>query len=138
MGASPDAKPETITTMKNRYALPALTAAVLAPLLVGCSSGPSYPHAWCGPLIARLHATQTRQAELSALASLQKTGAPVAQLIADEKAYAQNQVTAASTGTDSFGAVADAPKLLSKVTADLKALNSECGQPAGAYKSDNV
>jgi hypothetical protein len=114
--------------------VPLLAAALLA---TACSSSPSGP-SWCPSLITALHAKQTRQAELAALVSIEKQGAPVGRLIADESAYAKNQATAASASADSFTAVADAPGLLAKVAGDLKALNAQCRQPADAYKSDNA
>lgn len=125
--------------MTNRAApLAALTVLAAATLAACGSSAPSYPHAWCGPLITAFHAKETRQAYLNGLAATQKQGAPVAQLIADETAYTQNQATANSTGTGGFAAVAAAPAVLAKVIADLRQLNSECGQAASAYKADNT
>lgn len=122
-----------------RKLLPALAAVPLAALLAACGSpAPSYPHAWCGPLIAQLHARQTRQAEIDGVRALTKSGAPVTQWVTDETAYAANRDAANSTGDGSFAAVAAGPAALAKVTADLKDLNAQCGQPADAYKSDNA
>jgi hypothetical protein len=113
-----------------------LAALAIAPL-AACSSGPSRP-AWCSPLTAQFHAKETRQAYLNGLAAAEKSGAPVGRLIADETAYTQNQAAANTPGVAGFSALADAPKVLAKVTADLKALNAECGQAGDAYKSDNA
>lgn len=121
--------------------LPSLAAAALLASLAACgSSGTSYPHTWCGPLIAQFHAHESRQAYLDGLASLQKQGAPVAQLIADENKFVKDQETAADpgSGTAGFDALAAEPADSAKIGADLKALNSECGQPGDAYKSDNA
>jgi hypothetical protein len=115
-------------------ALTVLAAASLA----ACSSGPSYAHPWCAPLIAQFHAHETRQAYLNGLAATGRQGAPVGKLIADETAYTEDQATANAPGTAGFGAVASAPADLAKVSGDLKQLNSECGQAADAYKSDNA
>jgi hypothetical protein len=117
----------------------ALAAAVAtAASLAACSSGPSYPHAWCAPLITQFHAHESRQAYLNGLAAVEEQGAPVRNLITDETAYSGNQAAASVPGTAGFGAVASAPAVLGKVSADLKQLNSECGQPTDAYKSDNA
>lgn len=124
--------------MTNRTALPAAALAVLAAsLAAGCSPGPSHP-AWCAPLVTQFHAKESRQAYLDGLAAVERQGAPVGQLITDEKAYTQDEADANVPGTDSFAALADAPKALARVSADLKSLNAECGQPADAYKSDNA
>jgi len=114
-----------------------LAAAALAAPLAACSSAPSRP-AWCAPLIVQFRAHETRQAYLNGLAAVQKQGAPVGKLIADEAAYTANQASANSLGTAGFAAVAAAPKVLARVSADLKALNEQCGQPADAWKGDNA
>lgn len=116
-------------------ALAALAAAAL--LTAACSSGPSAP-SWCAPLITQLHAHESGQKYLDGLTALEKQGAPVAQLVKDDTAYRNDQATANTTGTGSFTALADEPKAIAKVGDDLKTLNAACGQPAGAYKSDNV
>jgi hypothetical protein len=124
--------------MPRRAASLAALALLAAPLAAGCSPGLSYPHAYCGPLIAQFHAKESRQAYLAGLAAVQKQGAPVAALIKDETVYARDAATAAVPGTQGFGAVADAPAALGKVAVDLRQLNAACGQPADAYKSDNA
>jgi hypothetical protein len=124
--------------MTNRVSLAAALTVLAAASLAGCGSGPSYPHSWCPPLIAQFHAKESRQAYLSGLAAVRKQGAPAGDLIADESAYAQDEATADVPGTAGFAAVAAAPAVFAKVGADLKELNAECGQPAAAYKADNV
>jgi hypothetical protein len=64
--------------------------------------------------------TSPGRAYLDGLAALQKQGAPVQNLIADETAYTQNQASASVPGVSGFGAVASAPAVLGKVSADLK------------------
>jgi hypothetical protein len=111
-----------------------------APAAACSSVAPSYPHSWCAPLIAQFHAKESRQAYLSGLTALQKSGAPVAQLIADESQVVKDvaAINDASSGTAGYTAGANAPGDLAKVAADLKTLNGECGQAADAYKSDNT
>ena len=124
-----------MTNRASSLAAVLVTVALAAPLAAGCSSSPSRP-AWCAPLIAAFH--EPRQAYLNGLATVQKQGAPVGKLITDEAAYTANQASANSLGTAGFAAVAAAPKVLAKVSADLQQLNGQCGQPAGAYKSDDA
>ena len=125
--------------VRYRASLPltALTAIAAVTLATGCSSSSPAP-AWCAPLVATFHAHQSRQAYLDGLVAAEGHGAPAGRLIEDETAYTQDEADAASTGTGSFAALAAAPKALAKVSADLKALNAECGQPADAYKSDDA
>lgn len=80
----------------------------------------------------RLH----QQQFTAALTALEPSGAPVGKLVTDIGAYGKDQAAANIPGTDSFAALADEPKALAKVGADLKGLNAQCGQPADAYKSD--
>lgn len=125
--------------MTNRARSLAVIVAVLtAASLAACSSGPSSPHPWCAPLIVQFHAHESRQAYLNGLAAIEKQGAPVGKLITDETAYTQNQAAANTPGVAGFSALAGAPKVLARVSADLKELNAECGQAADAYKSDNA
>jgi len=123
--------------------LPLLAASVVlaAAPAAACSSGaPSYPHSWCAPLIAQFHAKESRQAYLDGLSALQGQGAPVAQLVADENKYVKDQEAASDpgSGTGGFDAIAAEPADFAKIGADLKTLNSECGQAADAYKGDNT
>jgi hypothetical protein len=103
--------------------------------LAACSSGPSYAHPWCAPLIAQFHA---HQAQAAYVAGLQSSGAPVGKLVTDIGTYEQDQATANVPGIASFSAGAAEPGDLAVVSGDLKQLNAECGQAADAYKSDNV
>lgn len=116
--------------------LAALVILAAAPLAAGCSS-PSHP-SWCGPLVTQFHAHETRQAYIAALTVLEKSGAPLRQMVADDTALERNQVTANAVGTAGFAAVAAAPALVARIDVDLKALNAACGQPANSWKADNV
>jgi hypothetical protein len=108
--------------------------------LAACGSSPSYPHAWCAPLITQFHAHETRAAYVAALLALDVPGVPLGSLVKDETVYAADEQAASdpASGTAGFGALASAPADLAKVSGDLKELNSDCGQPASAYKGDNV
>jgi hypothetical protein len=117
--------------------LAVVLAALAAVPLAGCSPGPSHP-AWCAPLVSAFHAHESRQAYLNGLVAAEGKGAPAGKLIEDETAYTQDEADANGTGTDSFAALADAPKALARVSADLQQLNKQCGQPGDAYKSDNA
>jgi hypothetical protein len=125
-------------TLRARSLAAALVILAAAPVAAGCSSGPSYPHSWCAPLIAQFHAKETRQAYIAGIAALEKSGAPVQQLVTDDTALEANQAAANAPGTAGFGAVAAAPALVAKISADQKVLNADCGQAPDAYKSDNV
>lgn len=125
--------------MTNRAVpLAVVLAALAATSLTACSPGPPYPHAWCAPLIKQFHVKETCGAYLKGLAAVERQGGPVAALIADESAFAQDEATANTATTGSFAALAAAPAAIAKVIADLKQLNAACGQPASAYKSDNT
>jgi hypothetical protein len=115
--------------------LAAVLTVLAAASLAACSSGPSYPHTWCAPLIAQFHA---HQAQAAYVAGLQSSGAPVGKLITDIGTYEQDQATANVPGIASFSAGAAEPGDLAVVSGDLKALNAECGQAADAYKGDHV
>lgn len=118
----------------------ALTAAALsAATLAACSSSPS-PPAWCTPLAAQFSSPHARQANLTEIGKLKQAGAPVGELAADYSAFVKLTVTAGDTspGAAGYTAVLAEPAALAKVSADLKQLGSECGQPAGAYKTDDV
>lgn len=105
---------------------------------LAATSGPSYPHSWCGPLIAQFHAHETRQAYEARLAAVQRLGAPVGKLIADETTYGQDEAATNSPGTAGYSAVLAATGAIGAVSADLQQLNADCGQPADAYKTDNA
>jgi hypothetical protein len=127
--------------MSNRaWPLAAVLAVAAAAGLAACSSSPSYPYAWCAPLITQFHAKETQAAYLAAILALDVPGVPLGNLVKDETAYAADKQAASdpASGTDGFSAVERAPGDLAKVSADLKQLNADCGQPADSYKSDNV
>jgi hypothetical protein len=108
----------------------ALTTAVVV-------SGPSYPHAWCGPLLTQLHVRgESDRRYAAALVRLRRRdGAPVGALLSDLSDYAvarsvvqyQNDVTPS-------GSVAGMASTFTAVNGDLRALSRKCGQPPGAYE----
>jgi hypothetical protein len=103
-------------------------------------SRPSYPHAWCGPLLTGLHTPgQSDPGHAAALARLRRRDhAPVGKLLSDLNDYTvarsvlQNQNDRASSG--SFAGMAST---FTAVKGDLRALNRKCGQPPGAYEGDS-
>jgi len=106
--------------------------------IVVITASPSYPHAWCGPVLAQLHDHESQDAFDSSLTALEAQGAPVASLINDgDMANAYEAAAQSSSIEDVSGYLADAKKSLLKAGDDLKVLNRECGQPANAYKDDN-
>jgi hypothetical protein len=107
------------------------TAAVIA------TSGPSYPHSWCGPVIIQLQAHQSAGQYLANLDTLQSKGAPVGQLITDQQAYLADETGENTDTSASYGDVFAATGDLDKVAADLKQINAECEQPGDAWKTDN-
>lgn len=126
--------------MRKRLLAVTGAAALAVACLAACSSAPSYPHAWCSPLVTAFHAHVTRAAYVAALLDLENSGAPVGSLVKDETAYAADEQSAndPASGTAGFSALGAAPADLAKVSADLQQLNAECGQAASAYKSDNA
>jgi hypothetical protein len=138
-GRTPGAARARQWTMTHRARTAAAALAVSAvTALAGCSSGPTYPHAWCGPLVAEFHAKDTWPARQAAYQSAGNAGAPVASLIADESRLYADKAAENEPGTAGYAAVPDAVTAVKKIGADLKALNADCGQPAGAYESDNT
>jgi hypothetical protein len=133
---TPVSAPARQSGMTNYARYLAVVLTVLAAAgLAACSSGPSYPHTWCAPLIAQFHAKQSQAAYV---AGLQSSGAPAGKLITDIGTYERDQATANVPGTASFSALAAEPGDLAVVSGDLKQLNAECGQAADAYKGDNI
>ena len=104
-------------------------------------SRPSYPHAWCGPLLTQLHVRgESDLGYAAALARLrQHDHAPVGTLLSDLSDYTvarsvmqyQNNLVAPS------GSVAGMASTFTAVRGDLRALNRKCGQPPGAYEGDS-
>jgi hypothetical protein len=72
----------------------AAVAVILGALFAaGVIGGPSYPHAWCGPLLGDLHANGTEQSFEATLNQIQNQDhAPVGQLLSDLYKYEQTQV----------------------------------------------
>src|SRR5690348_1045428 len=116
-----------------------LAAALAAVILIatGVIGGPSYPHAWCGPVIAQLQATGgTQGAFESGLAKIQRQDhAPVGKLLTDIYTYdfAQNAVQNASI-EQGLGALGAEGQVLNRVGADLRMIGRECHQAPNAYK----
>jgi len=113
-------------------------AAIAAAAGVALTSGPSYPHPWCAPVIAQFHARETPTQYLVGLTALQNSGAPIGQLVTDEGTYQQDEAEESASGQEGFTAVFDAPGDVAAVSRDLQQVNRECGQPPDAYASDNA
>jgi hypothetical protein len=104
-------------------------------------SRPSYPHAWCGPLLTQLHLRgESDPGYAAALIRLRRSDhAPVGTLLSDLSDYTvarsvlqyQNNLVAPS------GSVAGMASTFTAVSGDLRALNRKCGRPPGAYKGDS-
>jgi len=148
--------PETPTDVRGRHAASrpwprrplvltaagaaAVAVAVATLFAVGIIGGTSYPHPWCGPLLAQLHSSrESEQAFESSLSQIQRQDqAPVGKLLSDLYAYdiAHSAEQNASDLTIE-GSLAGEMGALDTVGSDLQILNSECGQPPGAYKKDS-
>lgn len=114
----------------------AVVLAAAASLTLPACSGHSSP-AWCGPFLTQVHVKSGTDLDyMHGLKALEAKGAPVAQLVKDQQARFANQAFIAANPT-SVGAANAAVGYLNAVGADLKKLNSECGQPADAYKGDD-
>jgi hypothetical protein len=102
---------------------------------------PSYPHPWCGPLIAQLHTTGgSQQSFESALQGIQKQDhAPIGKLLTDLYNYdAANAAEQNDNNFSALGAIGGALGALNTVSGDLKALNLRCAQPPTAYRNDSI
>ncbi len=108
-----------------------------ATAIVIVTSGPSYPHSWCGPVLAQLHSRENQDQFDSNMAALESRGAPVANLISDGDAAVEDQAIADNA---SLGAAAadliTAMNADNQASADLQVINRDCAQPANAYKND--
>ena len=103
-------------------------------------SRPSYPHAWCRPLLTELHVHgESYLGNTAALARLQRQDhAPVGKLLSDLYDYAvasstvqnQNDLTPSAS-------IAGMMTTFTAVTGDLQALNRRCGQSPRAYEGDS-
>jgi hypothetical protein len=103
-------------------------------------SRPSYPHAWCRPLLTELH-VQGRS-DLGYAAGLvrlrHRDHAPVGKLLSDLDDYTvASSVIQSQTDQASSGSFAGMASTFTAVKGDLRALNRECGQPRGAYEGDS-
>jgi hypothetical protein len=103
-------------------------------------SRPSYPHAWCGPLLTELHTRgESDLAHGAALVRLRRRDhAPVGKLLSDLYDYivARSVVLNQSSRTPS-GNVAGMALTFTAVQGDVRALSHKCGQPPGAYEGDS-
>jgi hypothetical protein len=114
-----------------------LAAGTVIAILVA-TSGPSYPHSWCGPVLAQFHAHESQSAFDANMTGLENQGAPVGSLISDGDAAAQDESDADNDdATNGMGADLAGMNELQNVGADLNQLNRECGQSASASKDDN-
>ncbi len=112
-----------------------IAAAASAAVLL---SGPSYPHAWCGPVLAQLHAHETQGTFDANMSALENRGAPVGKLISDGDSASQDEAAADNSDPSSgFSDLTAGTVELQQVGTDLQQLNRDCRQPANAYKSDN-
>ncbi|MDQ2873437.1 MAG: hypothetical protein M3Y33_00815 [Actinomycetota bacterium] len=125
----------------------ALTAAgAAAVLVIGAVttavvvSRPSYPHAWCRPLLTELHVQgESDPGYAAALVRLRRRDhAPVGELLSDLDDYtvARSVVPNQADLTPS-GSVAGMASTFTAVTGDLRAPNRRCDQPPGAYEGDS-
>ena len=77
-----------------------LTAAAAAIVIAAAASaavllsGPSYPHSWCGPVLAQVHAHETQGAFDTNMSALENQGAPVGNLISDGDAASEDEAAA--------------------------------------------
>ena len=113
------------------------SAAVAAAVVV---SRPSYPHAWCGPVLTELHVRgESDLGYAAALASLRRRDhARVGSLVSDLRDYAlARSVVEYDTDQTPSGSLAGIVSTFTAVQGDLRVLNRRCGQPAGAYEDDS-
>ena len=103
-------------------------------------SRPSYPHAWCRPLLTELHVRgRSDLGYAAALGRLQKRDhAPFGKLLFDlydyneARSVVQNQSHITPTGS-----IAGVAVTFTAVQGDLRALNRQCGQRPAAYLGDS-
>jgi hypothetical protein len=103
-------------------------------------SRPSYPHAWCGPLLTELHARgESHPGYAAALVRLRRRDhAPVGKLLSDLYDYTvASSVVQNQNGRTPSGSVAGMASTFTAVKGDLRALSRKCGQPPGAYEGDS-
>ena len=103
-------------------------------------SRPSYPRAWCAPLLTELHVQGDSDLRYAAgLTRLRhRDHAPVGRLLSDLDDYAvARSVVTDQTDQAPSGSVTGMASTFTAVKVDLQALNRECGQPPGAYEGDS-
>jgi hypothetical protein len=113
---------------------------VAAAAITVVASRPSYPHAWCGPLLTDLHVRgESDLGYAAALARLQhRDHAPVGRLLQDLRDYAVARSVVQYPGdVMPSGSAAGTVSIFAAVKGDLRALNRQCGQPRGAYEDDS-
>ena len=103
------------------------------------TSGPSYPHSWCGETLTAMYdGHQTFGQFTNALQFAANDGAPTATLLSDEQAqsqlYADEQTAPA---TETFTLLAEEEAGLKAIGNDARAINRACGQPSG-YQLDRL
>ena len=117
----------------------AVAVVIAALFTAGVIGGPSYPHPWCKPLLAQLHATGETEQEFEAAVSQiqQQDHAPVGTMLSDVNSYEIDKQTV-QNGSDLslMGNLASEGVALQSVAADLKVLNRDCAQPTNAYEHD--
>jgi hypothetical protein len=110
-------------------------------LATGVIGGPSYPHPWCGPVIAQLTASEGTQQSLTAglRRAQSQDHAPVSNLVSDIYSYETARVAVENgSNLDALSNLASEQAALNVVASDLKAINRDCGQPSGAYTHDKI
>jgi hypothetical protein len=130
---------------RSRRRLALLAAGCAAVLVVAGAvavvvSRPSYPHAWCGPVLTELHVRgESDLGYAAALASLRRRDhARVGSLVSDLRDYAlARSVVEYDTDQTPSGSLAGIVSTFTAVQGDLRVLNRRCGQPAGAYEDDS-
>jgi hypothetical protein len=100
-------------------------------------SRPSYPHAWCRPLLTQLHVRgESDLGYAAALVRLRRRDhAPVGTLLSD--LYDYTVARSVVQYHNNVGSVAGMASTFTAVNGDLRALNRKCGQPPGAYEGDS-
>jgi hypothetical protein len=131
---------------RSRRRLALLAAGCAAVLVVATGavavvvSRPSYPHAWCGPVLTALHVRgESDLGYAAALLGLRhRDHAPVGSLVSDLRDYAlARSVVEYDTDQTPSGSLAGIVSTFTAVQGDLRALNRRCGQPPRAYEDDS-
>jgi hypothetical protein len=127
--------------LRSRATIAAASAFILAAAITAAVvlSRPPYPHAWCGPVLARLHIPgQSDLAYAQALARLHhRDHAPVGGLVAELRDYAIARSGLAYSDGLSSGSETGMVSIFGTVKRELRTLNRQCGQPPGAFEKDS-